>query len=280
MAIYPVIAEHWKMDGGAAFGVVPQTIWRRLIAPDENNMIKITSRCLLVEDDNRRILIDTGMGNKQSEKYYGYRYIFGEESIEKSLKNLGFSPDDITDVVFTHLHDDHCGGAVRLDKNGEPQLVFRNAMHYCSAGQWQWANHPNSREVGSYFSINFKPLAQAGKLTLIDNPGSFSDKVRLLQMNGHTHAQLIPVIFHAGKTFVFTADFIPTAAHIPVPYIASVDIQPLESLKEKEILLEEAVEKNYLLVFEHDYEIECCSLLRTERGIRMNKQFRLDEILN
>jgi glyoxylase-like metal-dependent hydrolase (beta-lactamase superfamily II) len=280
MAIYPVIAEHWKMDGGVAFGVVPQSIWKRIAAPDGNNMIRITSRCLLVVDGKRRILFDTGMGNKQSAKYYGFRYLFGEESLEKSLNKTGFVTDDITDVVFTHLHDDHCGGAVKLNKNGEPELVFKNAMHYCSYGQWEWANHPNSREAGSYFKINFLPLKQAGKLTLIEKPGQFSEKVRLVQMNGHTHGQLIPIISENGKTFVFAADFIPTAAHIPVPFVASVDIRPLEALREKEEFLEEAAEKNYLLVFEHDYDVECCSLMRTEKGIRMEKQFLLNEFLN
>lgn len=280
MAIYPIVAEHWRMDGGAAFGVVPQTIWKKHAAPDENNMIKITSRCLLVIEGDRRILFDTGMGNKQSVKYYGYRYLFGEESIEKSLNSRGLTADDITDVVFTHLHDDHCGGAVKLNIDGEPELVFKKAMHYCSFGQWEWANHPNSREVGSYFKINFMPLATAGKLTLIEKPGVFSDTIRLMELHGHTQGLLIPIIFHEGRTFVFMADFIPTAAHIPLPFIASVDIRPLQTLKEKEIFLEEAVEKNYFLIFEHDFDVECCSIQRTEKGIRLQKQFRVDEILN
>jgi len=280
MAIYPVIAEHWKMDGGAAFGVVPQTIWRKMALPDENNMIRITNRCLLVVDGKRRILFDTGMGNKQSSKYYGFRYLFGDESLEKSLKLRGLETHDITDVVFTHLHDDHCGGAVKLDKDGKPEPVFKNAMHYCSSGQWEWANHPNSREAGSYFKINFLPLEQEGMLSLIDIPGLFSENIRLVQMNGHTQGQLIPIISHNGYTFVFTTDFIPTAAHIPLPFVPSVDISPLESLREKEIFLEEAVENNYLLVFEHDFDVECCTLQRTEKGIRMDKLCLLDEFLN
>jgi glyoxylase-like metal-dependent hydrolase (beta-lactamase superfamily II) len=248
--------------------------------PDENNMIKITSRCLLVVEGDRRILFDTGMGNKQPAKYYGYRYLFGDESLEKSLNNNGYTADDITDVVFTHLHDDHCGGAVRINENGAPELVFRNAMHYCSAGQWEWANHPNSREIGSYFKINFMPLENAGKLRLIEKAGAFSDTIQLMLFHGHTQGQLIPIISHQGRTFVFAADFIPTAAHIPLPFIASVDIRPLQTLKEKEAFLEEAVEKNYLLIFEHDYDVECCSLQRTEKGVRLEKHFRVDEFLN
>ena len=280
MNIYPVIAEHWKMDGGVAFGVVPKSIWQKLIAPDENNMVNITTRCLLVDAGKRKILFDVGMGRKQSEKYYGFRHIFGDHSIEKSLAKIGYSADDITDVVFTHLHDDHCGGAVKFDDSGNPHLVFKNAIHYCSKAQWDWANNPNKREIGSFFNINFKPIMMAGKLNLIENEGPFIQNISFRIMNGHTQGQIIPQINAGEKTIVFGADFIPTAANIPLPFIPSFDIQPLETLKEKERFLKEAVDKNYYLVFQHDYYTECCALEETEKGIRMKNPTSLKEILN
>jgi glyoxylase-like metal-dependent hydrolase (beta-lactamase superfamily II) len=280
MQIHSIVAENWKMDGGAAFGVVPQTMWRKLIKPDENNLIPITSRCLLVVDGERKILFDTGMGNKQSEKYYGFRFLFGDHSLEKSLSEVGMTPGDITDVVFTHLHDDHCGGAVKLNANRQPELLFNNAVHHVSSDQWHWANHPNSREIGSFFKINFQPIETAGKLNLIDKPGYFTENIELFQVDGHTKGQMIPKIRFDEKTFVFTADFIPSAAHIPLPYIASVDIQPLIALKEKEAFLQEAIEQNYYLIFEHDLDTECCNLVMTEKGARIRSVFTLKEILN
>ncbi len=280
MRITPIVAENWKMDGGAAFGVVPRTMWQKLIEPDQNNLIPITSRCLLVEDDGRLILFDTGMGNKQSEKYYSFRFLTGDHSLEKSLAEAGLKPEEITDVVFTHLHDDHCGGAVRLNAKGDPELVFKNAIHHVSTEQWQWANNPNSREVGSFFKINFQPIEKAGRLKLINGPGKLTTNIELLQVDGHTQGQLIPKIRHNGKTFVFMADFIPSAAHIPLPYIASVDIQPLIALKEKEAFLEEAVHNNYYLVFEHDIDTECCNVVMTENGPRAGEVYTLKEILH
>lgn len=280
MKIYPIITENWKMDGGVAFGVVPQTIWKKLIEPDENNLVKITTRCLLVVEGERKILFDVGMGRKQSEKYYGFRHIFGDHSIEKSLAEYGYTVDDITDVVFTHLHDDHVGGAVAFDDNGNPELVFKNAMHYCSSAQWHWANNPNKREIGSFFKINFEPIKKAGKMKFIESEGIFSENISFRIMNGHTQGQIIPVINSNDKTFVFAADFIPSAANIPLPFIPSVDIQPLETLKEKEHFLKEAVDNNYYLIFQHDYYTECCDLEETEKGIRMKNALSLNEILN
>jgi glyoxylase-like metal-dependent hydrolase (beta-lactamase superfamily II) len=280
MEIYAVIADNWKMDGGAAFGVVPQTIWKKMVEPDENNMVKITTRCLLVKHQDRLILFDTGMGSKQHEKYYSFRYLFGDDSLESDFEKLGYSFDDVTDVVFTHLHDDHCGGAVRLNSNGETELVFKNATHHCSADQWEWANPPNKREIGSFFKINFKPIEVAGKLNLIRNEGEFLQGIEFRIMNGHTQGMIVPVFHVKDKTIVFMADFIPFSVHIPIPFVASVDIQPLVALKEKERFLNEAVEKGYYLVFQHDYDTECVSLKLTEKGVRADQSFRLNEILN
>ena len=279
MKIYPIVAENWKMDGGVAFGVVPQTLWKKLAEVDENNLIRITTRCLLVDDGRRRILFDVGMGRKQSDKYYGFRHIFGDDSIGQSLAAIGYSKDDITDVVFTHLHDDHCGGAVEWDDDGQPVAAFKNAMHHCSRAQWDWANNPNKREIGSFFKINFTPLMESGKMSLIEEEGPFTDQISFRIMNGHTRGMIVPLIQAGEKVLVFAADFIPLAANIPLPFIASVDIEPLEALKEKEKFLEEAVEKGYYLVFEHDYDVECCSLALTEKGVRMDRQFTLNQIL-
>lgn len=279
MKVYALVAENWKMDGGVAFGVVPQSIWKKQVAVDENNRINITTRCLLVDDGNRRILFDTGMGRKQNDKYYGFRFLFGDESLVSSLKAVGYKKEDITDVVFTHLHDDHCGAALYTDESGNPQPLFKNAMHHCSRAQWEWANNPNKREVGSFFKMNFSPLMDMGKMTLIEDEGPFTSNIEFRIMNGHTVGLIIPIIQAGDKRIVFAGDFIPLAANIPLPFIASVDIQPLEALKEKEQFLQEAIEKDYSLVFQHDYYIEACSLTDTLKGIRMDRKFRLNEIL-
>lgn len=280
MKIHTVIAENWKMDGGVAFGVVPQTIWKKLAEPDANNLVKITSRSLLIETANRLILIDTGMGRKQNEKYYSFRFLFGDDNFENEFESLGYKFDDVTDVIFTHLHDDHCGGAVKFSATGNPELVFKNATHYCSKQQWEWANNPNKREIGSFFKDNFIPIQESGKLKLLDGPGQFCEGISYRIMNGHTQGMIIPFIKKDGKTLVFMADCIPSAAHIPIPFIASVDIQPLVALKEKELFLNEAADNNYLLIFEHDYDIESCTVSHTDKGVRVDKSFKLKEILS
>ncbi len=280
MKIHPIVTENWKMDGGVAFGVVPKTIWKNLIEPDENNLVKITTRCLLVEDGNRVILFDTGMGNKQTEKYYGFRFLFGEDNLKENLAKAGYTFDDITDVVFTHLHDDHCGGATKLNDRGEPELVFKNATFHVSKEHWNWANNPNKREIGSFFQLNLKPLADSGKLKLIEEAGQFTNNIEFRMVNGHTQGQLIPIINFKDTTLVFMGDFIPMAANIPLPFIPSVDIQPLLSLIEKEAFLSVAADKEYYLIFEHDYYIECCTVIQTEKGVRMDKSFTLNEILS
>lgn len=280
MRIFPVVAENWMMDGGVAFGVVPKTIWKKLIEPDENNMVNITSRCLLVQEKERIILFDTGMGRKQPDKFYSYRFIFGDDNLKANLSEAGFSLDDITDVVFTHLHDDHCGGAVKLDTKGKPELVFKNAMHHVSKGQWNWANNPNKREVGSFFKTNFSPIEEAGKLNLIHEEGPFTTNIRFIIVNGHTQGQLIPIIESNGKTFVFMGDFIPLAANIPFPFIPSVDIQPLVSLKEKEAFLNVAADNGFYLIFEHDYYTECCTVMHGKKGVKLEKAYQLNQILS
>jgi glyoxylase-like metal-dependent hydrolase (beta-lactamase superfamily II) len=280
MEIHTIIAENWKMDGGVAFGVVPQTIWKKLAEPDEHNLVKITSRSLLIKTEDQLILIDTGMGRKQNEKYYSFRFLFGTDSFEQDFRRLGYHFDDVTDVIFTHLHDDHCGGAVKIGENGNPELVFKNARHYCSKEQWEWAMNPNKREIGSFFKENLIPIKESGKLKLLEGPGDFCDGISFRIVNGHTQGMIIPMVKTHGKVFVFMADFIPSAAHIPIPFIASVDIQPLIALKEKEHFLNEAADAGYVLIFEHDYNMEACTVLHTDKGVRVDKSLTVKEILS
>lgn len=274
------MAEHFRVDGGATFGVVPKPMWEKSWPADENNRVACTCRCLLVEDGSRRILIDTGMGNKQSEKYFAHQFLFGDDTLEKSLKTCGYRPDDITDVLFTHLHYDHCGGAVRRKETGEGfVLTFPNANHWCSRRQWEWALHPNAREGASYFPENFLPLMERGSLKFIDEEPRFSENVDLMQVHGHTDGQLIPMIHYGKRTIVFMADFIPSAGHIPVPWVAAYDTRPLLAMQEKERFLKEALAKNYVLFFEHPYHHEAATLKLTEKGVRADRTGTLSELI-
>ncbi len=277
--LYPAVAENFKMDGGASFGVVPKSIWSKHIKADENNMIPVTSRCLLIETGNRLILIDTGMGNKQSEKFFSYYYRFGDESFEKSFRKLGFEFDRVTDVILTHLHFDHVGGGVKWADDGQtPELVFKNATYYCTKKQWDWALNPNPRERPSFFKENFMPLFETGHLEFIYEPGEFIDGVGFGIYDGHTRGQIIPFVRYKNRTVVFMADFIPSAFNIHIPFISGYDIDPLLSMKEKETFLEKALENDYVLFFEHDYFNECCNLKKTEKGFRANEIFRLSDL--
>lgn len=279
MKLHAVNAENWKMDGGAVFGVVPKAIWQKLYPADENNLLPMKSRCLLIEVDDRKILIDTGMGRKQNEKYYKYKYLFGTDELLLNINKLGYMPEEITDVVFTHLHDDHVGGATNFSETGELGFAFPEATHYVSREQYEWARNPNSREAASYFEMNYVPLEKAGKLQLLEReqkdilPG-----IDLKFFDGHTRGQMIPVIDTPKGKVAFMADFIPSVAHIPLPYVASVDVEPLKALKEKEEFLKEALNENYTLFFEHDYYHECCNLKETPKGIRVNKTFEIADL--
>ncbi len=276
MELFAINTENWQSDGGAVFGVVPKKLWSRFVQADENNNINVANRNLLVKTDDRLILFDTGMGNKQDDKFFKFRYIFGDESLEKGFKNAGFQFDEVTDVVFTHLHYDHCGGAVRKTDKGF-ELTFKNATHWVSERQWKWATEPNVREAASYLPENILPLKDSGKLKFIEDEGTFCPGIELRMMHGHTDGQIIPIIDYHGKKLVFTADFIASAAHIPLPYIPSYDTRPLLSMKEKENFLKEAVEHNYTLMFQHDFYNECCALEQTPKGIRAGKILKFEE---
>lgn len=277
MKIYPVNAGHFKLDGGAMFGVVPKSIWQKLNPPDENNMCNWATRCMLIEDEGRLILIDNGMGNKQSEKFFGYYYLNGDDTLDKSLSKYGFSKDDITDVFLTHLHFDHCGGSIK--KDGDRLIpAFKNAIYWSNENHWKWATEPNDREKASFLKENILPIAESGKLKFIETKEGveFTKNIKIRFVNGHTESMMLPEINYNGKTIIYVADLFPSVAHLPIPYVMAYDTRPLETLIEKKSFLKEAMEKDFILFFEHDPEIECCTLQLTERGIRSKQTFKLE----
>jgi glyoxylase-like metal-dependent hydrolase (beta-lactamase superfamily II) len=280
MQLFPVLADLWKMDGGVAFGVVPKSIWNRNSMADENNMIPIVTRCLLIQTDERLILVDAGMGNKRDEKYYKVRFRDPSVNLPDSLKEVGFLPADITDIILTHLHDDHVGGVISRDEGGKLVEVFPNARYYCSASQWDWANHPNKREGASYFPDNLIPILESGKLELIEKEQEFSEGIYLRIFDGHTSGQLIPLIDYLGRTIIFSGDFIPTAFNVPLPFVPAVDIRPLISMQEKAAFLDEAVDEEFVMLFEHDYFNECCTFKKVEKKIQVDQCFQIKDLNN
>lgn len=284
MTLYPIETGNFKLDGGAMFGVVPKSIWNKTNPADANNMIDIAARSLLVEDGDRLILIDTGLGNKQSEKFFSYYYRWGDHTLEQSLQKLGFHSNDITDVFMTHLHFDHCGGSVQWnrDRTGyEP--AFENAIFWTNEAHWDWATQPNVREKASFLTENLLPMQQSGQLRFLTRSESpYLKKSELgfgiFFADGHTEKQMLPLIRYKGKTVVFVADLIPTVGHIPLPYVMGYDTRPLLTLTEKEVFLNDAVENDYHLFFEHDAHHEICTLQRTEKGVRLNQIYTFDEV--
>ncbi|MRI01144.1 MBL fold metallo-hydrolase [Kriegella sp. EG-1] len=286
MLLHSIEAGNFKLDGGAMFGVVPKTLWNRTNPADSNNMIDIATRCLLIEDVDKLILIDNGLGTKQSEKFFNYYYRWGNYSLETSLKNKGFHMDDITDVFMTHLHFDHCGGSIQWNKNKtgyEP--AFKNATYWTEKNHWQWATQPNPREKASFLKENLLPMEESGQLNFINRGETmFLQNSELgfdiLFADGHTEKQMLPHIKYKNKTLVFTADLVPTVGHISVPYLTSYDTRPLLTMTEKEQFLNKAAKENYYLFFEHDAHNEICTLQTTEKGPRLNKTFTFDELFN
>ena len=285
MKLYPIESGNFKLDGGAMFGVIQKTIWNKTNPADNNNLIDIAARCLLIEDGNRLILIDTGMGNKQSEKFYGYYSLWGNHSIDKSLAKYGFHRDDITDVFMTHLHFDHCGGSIQWnkDKTGyEP--AFKNATFWSNENHWQWATEPNVREKASFLKENIIPMQESGQLRFIQRPESdFLSKSDLgfgiLFVDGHTEKQMIPHIQYQDKTIVFCADLLATAGHIPIPYVMGYDTRPLLTMPEKTKFMNMAAENNFYLFLEHDAHNEIITVEKTEKGVRLKDVFSAEELL-
>jgi glyoxylase-like metal-dependent hydrolase (beta-lactamase superfamily II) len=286
MNLYTINTGYFKLDGGAMFGVVPKSIWNKINPADENNMCRWALRSLLIEDDNKLILIDNGIGNKQDEKFFSHYFLHGDETLDSSLEKHGFHRNDITDVILTHLHFDHCGGSVT--REGDKLLpAFKNAVYWSNKKHWQWATNPNDREKASFLKENILPIEQSGKLKFVMNAepsGSqlaeayFSENISMRFVHGHTQSMMLPQIIYNGKTIVYMADLIPSVGHVPVPYVMAYDMFPLTTLNEKKMFLTEAASKNYILFFEHDPEIECCDLKITEKGIRVNQTFSLQEI--
>jgi len=278
MKLHTINTGYFKLDGGAMFGVVPKSIWNKLNPADENNLCNWAMRLLLIEDEGRLILIDTGIGNKQSEKFFSHYYLHGDDTMEKSLAANGFTKDDITDVFLTHLHFDHCGGAI--ERVGDKlQPAFKNATYWSNRKHWQWATEPNAREKASFLKENILPIQESGQLKMMDvNNPQLTQHISLRFANGHTEAMMLPVINYNEKTIVYMADLLPSVAHIPLPYVMAYDMFPLTTLEEKESFLNEALQNNYILFFEHDPQVECCTLEQTEKGIRTKDTFKLSEI--
>lgn len=284
MKIYPIEAGNFKLDGGAMFGVVPKTIWNKTNPADENNLIDIAARCLLIEDGNRLILIDTGMGNKQSEKFFSYYSLWGNDSLDKSLAKYGFHRDDVTDVFMTHLHFDHCGGSVNWnkDKTGY-EVAFKNAKFWTNENHWEWATKPNAREKASFLSENILPMQESGQLNFIKRPdsdfGICDLGFEIFYVDGHTEKMMIPHIQYQDKTIVFCADLIPTAGHLPLPYVMGYDTRPLLTMPEKSKFLTSAAENNYFLWLEHDAHNPIITVEMTEKGVRLKERFEIQDIL-
>ncbi len=280
MKLHKIETEFFKLDGGSMFGVVPKVIWQRTNPADENNLCTWAMRCLLIEDEGRVILIDTGLGNKQDEKFFSHYYLHGADTLDSSLAKAGFSKDDITDVFLTHLHFDHVGGAV-VRENGELKLAFKNATYWSNKKHWDWAISPNPREKASFFKENILPIQESGKLKFIENKDGvhFTKNIQVRFANGHTEAMMLPQFNYKGRTWVYMADLLPSVGHIPLPYVMSYDMFPLKTLAEKAAFLEEAASNEYILFLEHDPVNECCTVQHTEKGIRLAKTFSLAELI-
>jgi len=286
MKLYSVNAGHFKLDGGAMFGVVPKSMWNKLNPADENNMCSWALRCLLIEDGDRLILVDTGMGDKQDAKFFGHYYLHGSDTLDKSLAAHGFGREDITDVFLTHLHFDHCGGAlIRQGEGFAP--AFPNATYWSNEEHWDWAVHPNDREKASFLKENILPLQESDRLQLLKTPAAtdgklatlpFADNFSIRFVSGHTEAMMLPQLQYKDRTIVYMADLLPSQAHIPIPYVMAYDTRPLLTLEEKKSFLHEAAGNDYILFFEHDPLYECCTLQNTEKGVRVGELFRLSDI--
>ncbi|HFX17661.1 MAG TPA: MBL fold metallo-hydrolase [Flavobacteriales bacterium] len=286
MKLYPISHGDFKLDGGAMFGVVPKVIWQRTNPADENNLIEMTTRSLLIEDGDQLILIDTGMGNKQSDKFFSYYKPSKQNMFDETLKKYGFHRDDITDVFLTHLHFDHSGGAIVRNDKGFYEPAFKNAKFWSNAKHWDWAVHPNAREKASFLSENILPIEESGQLNFIDTPTDGRQTTHkdlnmdILFVDGHTEKQMLPMIEYQGHKIIYMADLLPTVGHIPLPYIMGYDTRPLLTLDERQDIFSKAAAEKWLIFLEHDAYNELCTLKQTEKGVRLDKIYKFDEIFN
>jgi len=279
MKIYPIETGNFKLDGGAMFGVVPKSLWQRTNPADSNNMCSWTMRCMLIEKEDRLMLIDNGMGDKQSEKFFSYYYLFGDATLEKSLASHGFHPDDITDVFLTHLHFDHCGGGVKWNKDRTAYApTFKNANYWSNKQHWEWATKPNDREKASFLKENIIPMQEFGQLKFVEDHDF--DWFDIFYAFGHTDAQMIPLIEYQEKKIAFVADLLPSAGHIPLPYVMGYDTRPLLTLEDRKKFYKKAIDEDLYLFMEHDHDNELISLKDTEKGARLNQSFKFEELFS
>jgi glyoxylase-like metal-dependent hydrolase (beta-lactamase superfamily II) len=282
MTLHTLDTGLFKLDGGAMFGVVPKSMWQKLNPPDANNMCTWAMRCLLIEDGGRLLLVDNGIGDKQDEKFRGHFYLHGDDTLEKSLRQLGYTSADITDVFLTHLHFDHCGGSVQRRADGRLDLAFPNATYWSNEAHWDWAVQPNAREKASFLKENILPIQESGHLKFIDAAQPIAAVLpqfsELILADGHTEKMMLPVMQYKGRTLAFMADLLPSAGHVPLPYVMSYDMRPLQTMAEKEAVLRRAADENWVLLLEHDPTVEACTVQHTEKGVRLAETFRLAEL--
>ena len=279
MNLYTIDTGYFKLDGGAMFGVVPKVLWSRTNPADNNNLCPWAMRSLLIEDGNRLILIDNGIGEKQDDKFLKHYYLHGDTNLHQSLKKIGYYSSDITDVFLTHLHFDHCGGSVKWNKDrSDFEMTFNNAKYWSNKDHWEWAINPNNREKASFLRENIIPIDKSGHLNFVEKEGELFNNFSTLFVNGHTEAQMIPHIQYKGKTIVFAADPLPSTGHIPLPYIMGYDTKPLVTLSEKEKFLNMAADREYIIFLQHDNYNECCTVQHTEKGIKLKNTFKLSDL--
>lgn len=277
MNLYTIDTGFFKLDGGAMFGVVPKSLWQRTNPADENNLCTWANRLLLIEDGKRLILVDTALGDKQDAKFFGHYHPHGDDTLDKSLAKYGFHRDDITDVFLTHLHFDHCGGAIK--REGDKLIpAFKNAKYWSNESHWEWATNPNPREKASFLKENILPIKESGQLNFVQGNQFDDTDIVVRYAHGHTESMMLPQMEYKGKTILYMADLLPSVGHIPLPYVMSYDVRPLVTMQERQEYWREAVEKEYILFFEHDPINECCTLQHTEKGIRVKDIFKLSDI--
>jgi glyoxylase-like metal-dependent hydrolase (beta-lactamase superfamily II) len=278
MKLSVINSGHFKLDGGAMFGVVPKSLWQPLYPSDDNNMCSWAMRCMVVEDGNRLILIDTGMGNKQNDKFFSHYFMHGDDSLDKSLQAAGYHRDEITDVFLTHLHFDHCGGAIEWnDEKSAYRPAFKNAHFWSNAAHWKWATEPNAREKASFLKENILPIQESGQLKFAEED-RFSDNIEIIRVNGHTESMMLPLIQVGNRKVLYMADLLPSPVHVPVAWVMAYDTRPLLTLDEKAVILKRAADEEWVLFFEHDKSVECATLMHTEKGIRVKETFPLSAL--
>lgn len=277
MEVELINTGYFKLDGGAMFGVVPKSLWQSTNPADENNLCNWAMRSLIIKDNSRVIMVDNGIGNKQSEKFLKHYHLHGEDQLSTNLHKIGINEDDVTDMMLTHLHFDHCGGSIKYEGN-RLLPTFKNARYWSNANHWQWAIQPNNREKASFLKENIAPIEESGQLNFVSMENQNDLPFDVIFMDGHTEKQMLPKVSYNGHTLVFMADLIPSVGHIPLPYVMGYDVRPLITMREKEAFLKEAADNNYILVFQHDPVNECCTVKHTEKGVRVDQIFPFKDI--